>query len=90
LTYFDTHVSSEWYIKLLSNIDHIALGIGDKLPIFISTLLHVVVAAVLCLFIYWPLSLLLFLWMFFDVVIIGWLSKVNIEFITLHMKYSYF
>lgn len=63
-------------MKLLLNIDHIALGIGDKLTAFISTFLHAVFGILICLFIYWPLSLLLFICIFIAFFLIGWLSKV--------------
>ncbi|CAF3508770.1 unnamed protein product, partial [Adineta steineri] len=76
LTYFDTHSSTEWYMKLSSNIDHIALGIGDKLTTFITTSLYSLFGMIICLFIYWPLALVLFIIIFWNFFLISYLSTV--------------
>jgi ABC-type multidrug transport system fused ATPase/permease subunit len=80
MTYFDTHISTEWYVKLSSNIDRIAMGIGEKLSAFISSLLIPIFGIIICMFTYWPLALVLFIWILLGVFTISWLSKVSITF----------
>jgi len=56
------------------------MGIGDKLSAFISSLLIPIFGIIICMFIYWPLALVLSIWIPLGVFIISWLSKVNITF----------
>ncbi len=53
------------------------MGIGDKLSAFISSLLIPVFGMIICMCIYWPLALILFLWIFIGVVTISFMSKVR-------------
>ncbi|CAF1489829.1 unnamed protein product [Adineta ricciae] len=79
LTYFDKHSNCEWFIKLLSNIDRISLGIGDKLSTFLTTSLYSFFGLSICLFVYWPLAILSFLIIFLNFILIGYLAKVILE-----------